>query len=207
MSNVTKVTTVLDLNLTDIPDEDIKKAKKEVGDFLINSILREVGNGKSPVEGERFQKLKKDYAKKEHGGRRLPILELEGDMLTALKHEGASNSTPKLEIGINGKEAPKADGHNQLSSEARAWAVKTKRTEYKRRFIPSDKQKFKGSILTGVEEILSGFRVTPIETIEVGTIDSAATTAETTTVSTSDFFADDVIESLLLEELRKQGRI
>ena len=134
MSSVTEVSKLLKLDFTDIPKSKERAARKEVSDFVINSILREVGNGKSPVEGEKFRKLTKPYAKKEHGGRRLPILELEGDMLEALevKTTGKPN---EIEIGIFGSsQAPKADGHNQLSREAKNWAAATKRVKYKRRF-------------------------------------------------------------------------
>ena len=128
MSNVTAVTKLVALDLTDIPNDKRKAAKTAVGNYLVESILREVGNGKSPVEGETFKKLGKEYAKKEHGGRRLPILELEGDMLAALKSENKSGDN--IEVGITGVEAPKADGHNQISAEAKAWASKTDRVQH-----------------------------------------------------------------------------
>lgn len=219
MSNVTQVIKTIELDLTNIPEEDIKKAKKRAGDFLVNSILREVGNGKSPVEGEKFKKLQKKYAEKEHNGRRLPILEVEGDMLEALKHKGANNKTAKLEVGIEGSQAPKADGHNQLSDEAIQWALSTDRVQYRRRFIPDTDQKFKANIRRGVDEILDSFRVSPVReettedeeasrTFTISTVDegSQVTTPERTRVTSSEFFSDDIIEELLNEAIRKRDR-
>ena len=219
MSSVEAVIKTIELNLKDIPEEDIKKAKKKVGDYLVNSILRSVGNGKSPVEGEKFKKLTEAYAKKEHSGRRLPILELEGDMLEALKHKPLEGN--KIEVGIRGSEAPKADGHNQISEEAISWAAEKGRGEYKRRFIPNDTQKFKKKIRTGVEEILAGFRVEPVRdreereergeearsrTFNINTVDadSISTTPERTQLSSSEFFSDDIIEELLQAALKKR---
>jgi hypothetical protein len=207
MSNVTKVTKLLSLDLTDIPSDQHKEVKRRVGNYVVNEILRSVGNGKSPVEGERFEKLTKEYADKEHGGRRLPILELEGDMLSALKAENKKGGG--IEIGIKGSQAPKADGHNQISQEAKSWARETGRTQYKRRFIPDDKQKFIEPIRKGIKNILDRYRdLTPeevlasVEEVTVGTISSVAETPDRVAVSVDDFFSDDVIEELLRRAIR-----
>lgn len=212
MSNVTEVIKTITLDLSDIPKTQHKKAKKEVGNYLVNEILRSVGNGKSPVEGEAFKKLTKEYAKKEHGGRRLPILELEGDMLAQLKAKNTTGAKDKIDVGITGKEAPKADGHNQLSGEAKRWAARTERQEYKRRFIPSEKQKFKSSIRNGIDDILSGFRVTPEERegeeikIEVQTATPSTAlpeeSPEAISITSTDLFSDEIIEELLAEALK-----
>jgi hypothetical protein len=220
MSNVTQVVKTLSLDLSDIPREDVVKAKNEVGDYLVNSILREVGNGKSPVENEKFLKLKKKYAEKEHGGRRLPILELDGDMLAALAYKPLEGD--KIEVGIRGSEAPKADGHNQLSEEAKSWASDTGRTKYKRRFIPDEEQKFNAKIRNGIDEILDGYRERQPQEIDEDeeqdeesaffSIDTVERTGLRSTparvrVTSSDFFSDDIIEEMLLEELKKKGRL
>lgn len=201
MSSVEAVVKNITLDLSDIPREKQAAAKKKVGNYLVNSILREVGQGKSPVEGETFKKLTKEYAKKEHGGRRLPILELEGDMLSALKFTDLGDN--RIEVGIRGEEAPKADGHNQISLEAKSWAARTDRTQYKRRFIPDDRQKFKDSIVNGIDDILEGFRERPrevdpdTETLDLQTVETAVTTPDTNLLTVNEFFSDDVIEELI----------
>lgn len=214
MSNVRKVSTLLALDLTDIPESKITKAKKEVGNYLVNQILRHVGNGQSPVEGESFKKLQKEYAKREKGGSRLPNLELDGDMLSALKAKGTSTKEPFLEVGIfKRSEAPKADGHNQLSQEAKSWALRTDRTQYKRRYIPDSDQKFKSKIRNGINEILDGYREAPveesqdIETLELGVPTTRVSTPETQATTVDDLFSDEFLENLLLLELEKQGRL
>lgn len=212
MSNVRKVSTLLNLDLTDIPESKITKAKKEVGNFLVNEILRSVGNGRSPVEGESFRRLQKDYAKREKGGSRLPNLELDGDMLSKLKAIGVSKKDPFLEVGIFGRaEAPKADGHNQISEEAKSWARRTDRTQYKRRFIPDSDQDFKPKIQKGVNDILNSYREEPIElevdVITLGVPTSRTTTPETTQTTVDDLFSEEFLENLLLLELEKQGRL
>ena len=213
MSNVTEVVKTVSLDLSDVPPEKKKEAKSEVRDYLLNEVLRAVGNGKSPVEKEKFKILTKEYAKKEHAGRRLPILELDGDMLAALKTKNLRGDD--IEIGIRGGQAPKADGHNQISGEAKAWARRTSRTEYKRRFIPDDNQKFKLGIRKGIEEIIEGYRVREeeieeeeVEVREIGRPieDEVITTPETTAISlgVNEFFSDDLIEQLLLDALRRR---
>lgn len=204
MSAVTKVVKELTLDLSDIPRGQRKEAKEKVGNFIVNEILRDVATGRSPVEGEgKFKRLQKDYADEEHGGRRTAILELEGDMLAALKSQNKRGD--KIEIGIKGSQAPKADGHNQISEEAKAWAKRTDRTQYKRRFIPDEKQVFKKRIRDGVNEILAGYKVIEEEPTETRTIrrpEVQATTPNNTSVASNDFFSDDIIESLLEDAFR-----
>lgn len=211
MSNVKEVSKTLELDLSGIPRGRIKQAKKEVGDYLTNEILRYVGDGKSPVKGESFQRLQKEYADEEKNGDRTPNLELEGDMWEKLKPKGISNTDPELSIGIYGKsQAPKADGHNQISSEAKNWAKKTGRTQYKRRFIPDEKQTFKKPIMDGVNEILDGFRTFESEDrvrVTRGSISSRTESPDINRVEIDDFFEDDTIATLLLDELKKLGRI
>ena len=215
MSSVKEVSKILELDLSDIPRSKRASVKKEVGDYIVNETLRHVGNGNSPVKGEgRFKSLSKDYAKKYHGGRTLPILEVEGDLLEALRTENKAGN--KIWTGIKGTQAPKADGHNQISGEAKAWAARTDRAKYKRRFIPDEGQAYNAKITKGINEILNSHRVIPEEQEETTRavtpvpsrtrVDTEAETPETTSVSINEFFTDDVIERLLLEELKKKGR-
>lgn len=218
MSNVTEVVKILELDLTGIPSADREAAKKEVGDYLLNAILRDVNKGTSPVEGEgRFRSLQKDYATKEKGGVRTANLELDGDLLNALKAESLSGD--KIEVGVRGKEAPKADGHNQISAEAKAWAKQTNRTKYKRRFIPDDNQKFKKSIMNEVTSILDSYRQVGeeqgptekyafdlglLDKVEVGKVANVQANPKQTTATVEDLFSDESIEALLAQALARR---
>lgn len=211
MSNVTKVIKTLSLDLTNIPDNLRNDAKEEVGAYIVNEILRETAKGKSPVDGEgRFKVLTDPYAKKEKGGNKRANLRLEGDLMQALDHKLGRGDN--ITVGIEGTQAPKADGHNQLSSEARDWAAKTGRTEYKRRFIPSKKQDFTNKIMDGVDDILKDFREDPKRDEDLFDFDLATkptgTSIENVDRIAIDFetiFTDDSIEAFLLDAIRRRG--
>lgn len=99
---------------------------------------------KSPVTGKGFKPLSKSYAayKKATGADAVPNLEDSGDMLGALDFK----STPSgLEIGVYGSEAPKADGHNNLSGKSRI---------PERRFIPDVGESFRPQIRDEIQEIV-----------------------------------------------------
>lgn len=137
-----QVTKEIDLKLPDSLPDDIKSdIKKEVGDFVKVSILDYVGEGKSPVSGRAFKRLDKDYAEHDKGGRTLPNLELNGDMLSSLDFKETAKG---IEIGIfDSGQAPKAFNHN------------TGDTLPKRQFIPEPKQNFVGEIEKGINELIN----------------------------------------------------
>ena len=204
-NGTTEIIHKLDLNeygLRDVPEADKQAAKKEVADYLENQILREVNAGTSPVQGEgRFKRLESEYAVREKGGNRLSDLEKDGDLLNDFKVTPDEDSF--LEVGHKGDQTPKADGHNQLSGKAKAWA---KQIGFpRRRYIPDDTQKFTPKITGEIEKIITEFKPAP-GTREVTTEPtSVITTAEQTTVTTEDLFSDDVIDSLLEDALRRRG--
>lgn len=208
MSSVKEVSKILTLDLNRIPEEDIKAAKKEVGDYLIEEILRNVGDGKSPVRGENWTKLSKDYADEFKGGNRTPTMQLYGDLLDSLKSTGDGLAQNKLKVGhfSDSGQAPKADGHNQHSFEAKLWAASKEFP--KRRYIPEADQNFNVKIMAGVKDILDGYRVRP-EDLKIGKIDSVEqgvgdVTGDLISVDTSDMFSDDVIEALILDAQRRR---
>jgi len=216
MSNVTQVIKELKLNVEGIPKEKVKKATKEAADFLLNEIIRYIDKGDTPVQGEKkFKRLESDYAKREKGGVRLPNLQLEGDLLEALKARVKANGI--IEVGVKGKEAPKADGHNQLSEEAKAWAAKTGFP--KRRFIPDDNQTFKRNIMTKINQILDDYRVQEKEeevTIEnfndISWQDFLAVESkqvfspqQKVEVTTKNFLSDNAIEDLVEDILKRRS--
>jgi hypothetical protein len=137
-----KVTKLIDLDLpSSLSKSDGDEIKKEVGDFILVSVLDYVGDGKSPVSGRAFKQLSKEYAEEEKGGRRLANLELDGDMLRSLTYEVTNSG---IEFGIfDSTQAPKAFNHNEGD------------TLPKRQFIPEDKQKFVGDIEKGIREIVN----------------------------------------------------
>lgn len=205
----------LDLNeygLAEVPVENRAAVKREVADYLVNEVLRKLDAGTSPVKGEgRFRILDPKYAKKEKGGVRTANLELEGDLKDSLKAIPAEGSF--IKYGHEGSQVPKADGHNQLSSKAQTWAAKSGLS--KRRYIPSDSQKFIPEITEEIEKIINEFKLVSgssifIDALEnVNLINALDTQTKTTAspkqreagdfITTDNFFSDDIID-LLLED-------
>ncbi|GAG01762.1 unnamed protein product, partial [marine sediment metagenome] len=85
-------------------------------------------------------------------------LRLEGDLMEALGFELGAGSIIRVGV-LDTNETDKADGHNQFSSDAKAWASKNKFP--KRRYIPEDNQSFTKNIVAGVNGILNEFRLSP----------------------------------------------
>ncbi len=127
-------------------------AMEDIADFVLESVLVNVGDQNSPVSGHYggFRKLSKEYKKRKdsEGGTPVPNLELSGEMLSALevKRKGAT-----LVLQISGKEAGKADGHNNHSGDSDLPL---------RRFIPKEKDEetFKRDILSGIARIIESYR-------------------------------------------------
>jgi len=195
-----------ELGLEDVLENTKLLAAREASDFIKNQILREVSNGESPIAGEgRFKRLDVDYAKKEKGGRRISDLELEGDLKDSLISEPSRDGFIKL--GHEGGEVPKADGHNQLSAKAKAWA--TQKDFPRRRYIPDDNQKFNNTILSGVKGIIDGHKRAPVrerQDSDASTFASDDSVTTPVTVSnTSDIFSDDVIDDLLNDAFSRRG--
>lgn len=169
----------LKLNLKGIPESQREIAKEDVTDFILNEINRSLASGKSPVAGESFPKLNKEYAKEEKGGNRTPNLQLEGDLLSNL--EGFSTiGTNEINIGYQdgNPESEKADGHNKFTGR--------KNNLPKRRFIPSSKQKFDEKIVKGYNRILDSYRVR--EETELEEASSESETPERTEITLTDLF-------------------
>ena len=59
-SKYPKQTKILNLDLSEIPQSSKARVKKEIGEFVINEMLLDLGDGKSPVAGRgSFKKLNK----------------------------------------------------------------------------------------------------------------------------------------------------
>lgn len=145
----TETKTVSTLELTkDLPlTEKVKtRIKRDVGDFLVESIVSTVGGAASPVAGEAWPKLSKGYKKLklESGLPDKANMEFEGDMLDALTYKTTDDG---IDIGFFNRQAWKADGHLKFSGE--------KNNIPKRRFLPGVGQKFDSDIQSGVEQIIT----------------------------------------------------
>ena len=117
-----------------------------MGDFLVEQILDSVGEQQSPIKGHgKFRALSKSYKafKQEEGSGTDPNLELTGSMLDALTFRTTGSG---IELGIFGKDAPKADGHNNFSGESKLPL---------RRFLPDEGESFKPSIQKEVDRIIA----------------------------------------------------
>jgi hypothetical protein len=132
-----KTTSTIELDV-EAPPKVLAKIREEVGDFLVETILSDVADAKSPVAGESFPKLSKDYKKLKvsEGGSPVPNMELSGEMLDSLTHHGSGST---VEVGFFDEQAWKADGHLKFSGEKNATP--------KRRFLPAEGQHFKSPII------------------------------------------------------------
>lgn len=127
-------------------DDTKERIKEEVGDYLMEQTFLSVGSLKSPISGHDWKKtLSPEYKKKkiEEGGTPVANLEMTGGMLSALEYELTEDG---IKIGVFGKEALKADGHNNLSGESQL---------PERRFLPGEGEKYKREIEQGVTEIIN----------------------------------------------------
>lgn len=128
-----------------------KSEKSEVldmiGELLVEQILDYVTSEKSPVTGRDFKALSREYAirKKEEVGNTRANLDLEGDLLSAVDFKIKGE---KIELGVFGSQAPKADGHNNLSGKSKLPT---------RRFIPGEGQTFTPEIRELVRETVESY--------------------------------------------------
>lgn len=128
-----------------------KSEKSEVldmiGELLVEQILDYVTSEKSPVTGRDFKALSREYAlrKKEEVGNTRANLDLEGDLLSAVDFKIKGES---IELGVFGSQAPKADGHNNISGKSKLPT---------RRFIPDEGQTFAPEIRALVKETVESY--------------------------------------------------
>lgn len=130
----------------------LSKAEKSevldmIGELLVEQILDYVTSEKSPVTGKDFKPLSREYAirKKEEVGNTRANLDLEGDLLSSVDYKIRGD---RIEIGVFGSQAPKADGHNNISGKSRLPT---------RRFIPDEGQTFTPEIRELVKETVDSY--------------------------------------------------
>ena len=167
-TNSTKTKTTSEIDLFE--SITLTKAKKkevanDIGELLVDEILSAVGSSKSPISGAGWPGLSKDYKKFKEKKRRpgTANMEFTGDMLDSLtyKVDGEGN----LEIGVFGKDAGKADGHNNFSGES---SLPT------RQFLPDQDKGFKQTIKSSITSIINEAIADsiPVSTSKLQTISS-----------------------------------
>jgi hypothetical protein len=147
------MTKIIDLELPDgLKKSEKKELLKEIGDYVVVSMLDYIGEGKSPVSNARdFKKLTPKYADAEKGGDRLSNMDLEGDMLDALTYKIVKD---QLQVGwFNGDQAIKAYGHT-TGMEGHPWLEGKAPI---RKLLPDEDENFKRDIVAGINEIISEF--------------------------------------------------
>lgn len=129
-----------------LPQEIQTKIKRDVGDFLRESVLSSLRKAETPVQGEDWPALSREYKKlkKSEGLPPEANMELEGDMLDSLDYQETDDG---IELGFFGKEAWKADGHLKFSG--------AENNTPQRRFLPDEGQEFDSSITRKTEQIIA----------------------------------------------------
>lgn len=124
---------------------------EDISNFVLESVLSDIGDSRSPVTGGYWKNLSPEYAAKKYGGEpRRGVksnLELHGDLLDSIK---VIRNGSKLRITVDESEQPKADGHNNFSG---------KSSLPRRPFIPDENrgENFRRDIRDGIEEVIKAF--------------------------------------------------
>lgn len=142
-----KTTVELDLfSDRDIPAAARDQIREDVGDYLLEQVLVSLQSAKTPVAGESWPALSKEYRarKLEEGGSGKPDMELMGDMLDELSWKATDDG---IEVGFWGDQADKADGHLKFSGR--------ENNTPQRRFLPGEGQAFKRGVQSEVERIVA----------------------------------------------------
>jgi len=130
----------------DVPVKIKKAAAREIGELLVDAVLIQVGNQKSPLKGLPWPKLSKKY-KAFKLSKNLPgkaNIEFSGKTLDAYKFKVKPSGN--IELGVFGKKtAPIADGHNNISGDSKLPL---------RRWIPAEGDEFKPDIAEQAEKIV-----------------------------------------------------
>jgi phage gpG-like protein len=143
-------------SIIDLSDEldGLTKAQKrelvdQIGELLVEQVLSYVADVSTPVSGAGFKKtLSPEYKKRkiDEVGSGEPNLDLTGEMLNSLTYKVQGE---KIELGVFGEDAPKADGHNNFSG---------KSSLPQRRFLPGEGQEFKSDIKRLVKETVESYK-------------------------------------------------
>lgn len=131
------------------PKQGVLQLKRELKDFLLTAVLDRVGGGTSPVSGGKWKRALISKAYKDHksgfSSSLFANMELTGEMLDHLEVISIGDD---MRLRIKGKNAAKADGHNNHSGDSNLPT---------RLFIPKKGQRFKRDINSGMREIALEF--------------------------------------------------
>jgi hypothetical protein len=148
-TKTTKTTTSSTIDLFDglaVPKKSKIKAAEKASEFLLEVIAEDVGKTTSPVSGKKFQRLSKKYKKfkQSKGLPGKPDLVLTKEMMgRGLDAKIGKKGT--MELGVFGKAAPRADGHNNLSG---------KSSLPLRNFLPKEGQEFRKGINKELQKVI-----------------------------------------------------
>lgn len=135
----------------DIPKENRKEALQAAAEFIHESMLNYIGEGKSPVAGGHWKRsLSKGYKeiKSQESSANFANLELSGSLLDGLE---VKVKRDELVIDVDKSDYDKAEG-NILGSYGRD-PDKNKA----RQFMPQGSETFKKTILSDLKELLKEF--------------------------------------------------
>lgn len=148
--NSNQTTSTLDFkdDLKGLSKKQKEEVLSEIGDVIVTKILESCADAKSPITGKAFHKLSDNYKekKKEETGSTAPNLDLTGSMLSSLEFKIKKD---KLEIGVYGEDAPKADGHNNFSGQSKLPT---------RQFLPKRGQSFDSDIEKIISETIEQYK-------------------------------------------------
>lgn len=131
----------------------------DIGEALVEQTLSYVADAKSPIDGlGKFKGLSKDYKKLklEETGSGDANLDLTGSMISSIDYKVIGD---KLEIGVYGQDAAKADGHNQFSNG-------TKSNLPLRRFLPAEGQEYTSQIKNIIDDTIRFYKAENLNVTE-----------------------------------------
>lgn len=129
----------------ELKGKDKSNALQEAADLLLESILSDVADSKSPVSGDDFPELNEEYADREHSGDKISRLELSGDLLGSLVVKPYKGG---ILVTVPNKQQGKADGHNNFSGKSKLPL---------RQFIPKADESFRKDITDEIQAIAEDF--------------------------------------------------
>ncbi len=147
-SNKTTSTISLKNELLGFTKDQKEEVLSEIGELLVVKVLESVADSRSPIDGSSFARLSDEYAKKKKAepGSDKPNLDLTGSMLTSLDFKIVND---KIELGVYGEDAGKADGHNNFSGKSKL---------PKRQFLPDKGEAFENSIMSLISDTIEQYR-------------------------------------------------
>ena len=140
-----EISSEIDLDLSAVPKNIRGRVKRDVGEYLVEQTLLSLGESKTPVSGAGFKKtLSKEYKKEKVAAGRSGVadLEFEGDLKDSFTFKSTDSG---IKIGHFGKEAPKADGHNNFSGKSEL---------PERRYLPKEGESYKRNIQSEIDKIV-----------------------------------------------------